>query len=172
MKYVCSIAMCLAGAYKDPATLGDMVPCMLLLKGKGPDSLIGKLNGIGGKYDLPETPIGAIKREFHEETGVEIEDKDRFRHFYNHRAISKSYMAGSIYEIHWYAIDLSREEYRACKTQPGEETLFAVEFPAMPGRGLNPFSPFPWPAPLAMDMHFLLPLAYQTLTGFLEQNLN
>lgn len=37
-----------------------------------PDWQRGKLNGVGGKVELDETPRAAIEREFEEETGVYI----------------------------------------------------------------------------------------------------
>lgn len=46
----------------------------LLRKKHGPESLIGRLNGIGGKIeeDKQETALAAMTREFKEEAGVEI----------------------------------------------------------------------------------------------------
>jgi 8-oxo-dGTP pyrophosphatase MutT (NUDIX family) len=45
----------------------------LIHKGRGPVALIGKWNVPGGKIDPDELPYDAMKREFKEETGVEIQ---------------------------------------------------------------------------------------------------
>lgn len=44
---------------------------LLLHKKKGPDYVVGKLNGVGGKIEGAEPIIKAMSREFSEETGVE-----------------------------------------------------------------------------------------------------
>jgi len=48
----------------------DRTQVALILKTRGPDILINKWNGIGGKIEPNETSQAAIKREFEEETGV------------------------------------------------------------------------------------------------------
>lgn len=40
----------------------------------------GKLNGVGGKLETGETPVGAMRREFWEESGVDVPE-DQWRHF-------------------------------------------------------------------------------------------
>jgi 8-oxo-dGTP diphosphatase len=47
----------------------DCQEVALILKNK-PDWQAGKLNGIGGKIELNETPLEAMQREFREETGL------------------------------------------------------------------------------------------------------
>lgn len=44
---------------------------LLIHKTRGPEYVIGKLNGVGGKIEGEETVISAMAREFGEETGVE-----------------------------------------------------------------------------------------------------
>lgn len=57
---------------------------VLIEKQSGPECVIGKWNGIGGKiesWELPhgdcdgETPLDAVCREFHEETGIHTPDE-------------------------------------------------------------------------------------------------
>lgn len=44
---------------------------LLIHKKRGPEYVIGKMNGIGGKIEGDESIISAMAREFGEETGVE-----------------------------------------------------------------------------------------------------
>lgn len=59
INYVCGFAI----SRKD-----DLV---LLIKKNRPDWQEGKLNGIGGHIEPNETPLGAMHREFREETGFQ-----------------------------------------------------------------------------------------------------
>ena len=47
-----------------------------LIKKERPDWQKGKLNGIGGKLESCESPVGAMVREFREETGAETKPQD------------------------------------------------------------------------------------------------
>lgn len=47
---------------------------VMVHKQSGPPCVIGKWNGVGGKIDPGETPIQAMRREFREETGVDLHD--------------------------------------------------------------------------------------------------
>ena len=50
---------------------------ILLVKKKfGPDFNIGKLNGLGGKLEKGESSVQCMRREFREEAGLDIEEKD------------------------------------------------------------------------------------------------
>lgn len=47
---------------------------VLLIRKRRPAWQAGKLNGIGGKIEPDETPLQAMRREFHEEAGLHIAD--------------------------------------------------------------------------------------------------
>lgn len=47
---------------------------LLIKKNRGPEYVVGKMNGIGGKIEHQETLLDGMIREFHEETSVLIED--------------------------------------------------------------------------------------------------
>jgi len=44
---------------------------LLIHKKRGPEYVVGKMNGVGGKIEGDESIISAMAREFGEETGVE-----------------------------------------------------------------------------------------------------
>ena len=49
---------------------------VVLVRKKRPDSLAGKLNGVGGQLGPGENPRTGVSREFFEATGVAIADQD------------------------------------------------------------------------------------------------
>ena len=49
---------------------------VLLIRKRRPAWQAGRLNGIGGKIEPGETPAGAMRREFREEAGMDV---DHFR---------------------------------------------------------------------------------------------
>lgn len=57
------------------STDGDEV---VLADKKRPAWQAGRLNGVGGRIEEGETPLEAMRREFLEETGLEVEDWDDF----------------------------------------------------------------------------------------------
>lgn len=69
--------------------------------------LDGRWNGIGGKMEIGESPVGAAMREFREETGVQLYQQDMV--FVEHQRFTEGlahgegrYCQGD--EIYWYAV--------------------------------------------------------------------
>ena len=60
-----------AGFMFNRVTGYDHVDKVALIRKNRPAWQAGKLNGIGGHIELNETPEGAMRREFFEETGVQ-----------------------------------------------------------------------------------------------------
>lgn len=56
----------------------DADPRVVLIKKTHPEWQAGKLNGVGGKMSMTESPLECIRREFKEEAGVDIKDWDHF----------------------------------------------------------------------------------------------
>ncbi|WCD44191.1 NUDIX domain-containing protein [Xylophilus phage Lumi] len=163
MKYVAVVAMVInPRRFSSTYTYIDM---LFLMKEKGPPGLVGKLNIPGGKIELGEAASGAARREFGEETGLVIpqDHKDRFRHFYRHRYRNQN-------SVDYYALALTDQEFSEIKTQPGEEKLCKT---SLIRRGDFNFEiNSGYDAAINHDLYFLIPMAYQTLTGVLEQNLD
>ena len=72
---------------------------VVLINKNRPDWQKGHKNGVGGKIEPNETPLDAMRREFVEETGVEIEDWEEFATIigpdyivYFHCAFSEKYL--------------------------------------------------------------------------------
>lgn len=57
---------------------------VLLIEKKRPEWQKGKFNGIGGRMEIGESPVGCLVREFREETGILL-DKDSWTQFHMQR---------------------------------------------------------------------------------------
>ena len=57
---------------------------VLLIEKQRPEWQKGKFNGIGGRMEVGESPVGCLVREFREETGVLL-DKDSWTQFHMQR---------------------------------------------------------------------------------------
>jgi 8-oxo-dGTP pyrophosphatase MutT (NUDIX family) len=64
--------------------------------------LLDKWNGIGGKAELWESPVGAAMREFREETGIAVAKDDMV--LVEHQRFD--ILLPSFHEIYWYATRL------------------------------------------------------------------
>ncbi|MCK5607684.1 NUDIX domain-containing protein [Candidatus Pacearchaeota archaeon] len=54
---------------------------VILIRKKRPKWQAGYLNGVGGRVEVGETPLHAMRREFREETGIDIETWQRAMQF-------------------------------------------------------------------------------------------
>lgn len=68
----------------------DGLRVTLILKNR-PDWQAGFYNALGGKVEFGELPADAMKREFIEEAGVDIDWEYRFR------------LSGPDYTVHWFS---------------------------------------------------------------------
>ena len=73
-------------------------------KGKLPH-LDGRWNGIGGKIEIGESPVGAVMRELREETGIVVEKNDMV--MIEHQRFD--ILTPSAHEIYWYAARVSNK---------------------------------------------------------------
>lgn len=83
---------------------------LLILKNR-PDWQKGRWNGIGGRIEDGETPLGAMRREFTEETGLIVNDWNKFAVLTDARgwAISFFWAIGDV----WAAQQVTDEVPRA-----------------------------------------------------------
>ena len=90
---------------------------VVLIRKNQPAWQRGKLNGVGGKIESGETPARAMRREFQEETGVDIVDWARF-----------SKLTGSGFELHCFYAIATAEDFASVKSMTDEPVLiFDVE---------------------------------------------
>jgi 8-oxo-dGTP diphosphatase len=76
---------------------------VVLIKKEKPAWQAGKLNAVGGKVELGETPVIAMSREFEEEAGLKIDDWKSF-----------CTLSGEGYVVHFfYSVS---DDFKASKT--------------------------------------------------------
>jgi 8-oxo-dGTP diphosphatase len=90
----------------------DLRMVALIHKNRGPTPVIGKLNGIGGKLELDESPVQCQRREFLEETGVDITE-ERWKHTVTLRKPE--------WMIFFFRTDLTPEEATALRSMTDEK---------------------------------------------------
>ena len=84
--------------------------------------LNGKWNGIGGKMEIGESPVGAAMREFTEETGITVAKDEMV--FVEHQRFINGILGGTRCvgdEIYWYAIMLPWNTYLPSHNDVREE---------------------------------------------------
>lgn len=80
---------------------------VVLIKKLKPEWQKGKLNGVGGKIEENETPLEAMRREFKEETGGEIEEWREFLQLSGHSFIIHTFVA---FSLHAYTVKTMEKE--------------------------------------------------------------
>lgn len=110
----------------------------LIAKLRGPEFLVGKLNGIGGKIEPGETAFDAMVREFNEEAGVVI---PTWRHFctLNVRSCGRVFM---------YEATATPTQARAVHSVE-EEQITWIDVRKMPYYNIVPN--LRWLVPMALD---------------------
>lgn len=115
---------------------------LLILKTKGPASVVGKLNGIGGKLEVGESIFECQRREFLEEAGVDI-DPRRWKwavHLYGEMMT---------WEVHFFTAVLTDEEFAQARTMETEVV------------GRYKVADL-WDIPVVPNLRWLIPLSLDT----------
>jgi 8-oxo-dGTP diphosphatase len=94
-----------------------------------------RLNGVGGKVEPGETPYEAMKREFREETGVELDGWDHFGD-----------MQGAGWTVALFRLSTQMVEAVESKTDEKIKVVDICEIPDLPV-----LSNLRWMVPLALD---------------------
>ena len=116
---------------------------VVLIRKNRPAAQVGKLNGVGGKVEQDETPLAAMSREFHEETGVETTGWKLFA-VYNGGDLA---VPGSLFEIYMYWII---GDVKQPKTITDEE-VHIVDIESLSGR-LDKMSNLSWLVQMALGL--------------------
>lgn len=80
---------------------GAYLSKVMLIRKNRPDWMKGKLNGIGGHIEAGEEPLAAMRREFKEETGITIENWEKFALLVGNEETDPWY-------CHWYTTKLGK----------------------------------------------------------------
>ena len=98
----------------------------LLQKLKGPDYMIGKWTGVGGKVEENEIPHNAMTREFIEEAGVVYENWDLFLTLYSQDRDAVVHFFRAFSSFHLNQVKTQEEEQVevfALRNIPGKSDL-------------------------------------------------
>ena len=109
---------------------------VLLIHKKKPAWQAGKLNAIGGKIEEREIPINAMRREFREETGLDMRSWRKFCTLTHHM---------DAWRVHFFCA-FSERLYEARKME--EELPVIVNLPQLPTCIIHNIS---WLIPMALD---------------------
>ncbi len=108
---------------------------IVLIRKQRPDWQKFKLNGIGGRIEQGETPIDAMKREFMEEAGLEIDNWHNF-----------SKMEGEEWVVYMYVS--SSDEYTKAYSKTDEEVEIHYVFDIA---NLDVIPNLKWLIPMSID---------------------
>ena len=107
-----------------------------LLRKNRPEWQAGKINGIGGRIELEETPIEAMVREFDEEAGLTIND---WRHFLT--------LEGDTWIVYMFTATSKDYNLAFSKTDEMVEIHYVFDVPS-----LDVISNLKWLIPMATDI--------------------
>jgi 8-oxo-dGTP diphosphatase len=120
---------------------------VVLIKKIKPEWQKGKLNGVGGKIEEGESPVVAMRREFKEETGVEIEEWREFLQLSGHGYCIHTFVA---FSLHVYTVkSMEKEKVKVYKVN-------RLDFNKTIGN-------LRWIIPLAIDKDLLYSIARETV---------
>lgn len=114
---------------------------VVLIEKKRPAWQAGKLNGVGGKIELGESPIQAMVREFHEEIGF-LTIKDDWIPF-GILKDDRSY----IVHLFWSVKSLERMSWES----PTDEPVWIVSVEKLIARKFATINNLPWLVSIALD---------------------
>lgn len=94
----------------------DIRTKVLLIRKDHPTWMRGKLNGVGGSIEHGESALDAMKREFLEETGINIRNWNHFA------SLSGSNEKGEPWIVYWYVAAITSSKYHPPQVQTGENS--------------------------------------------------
>lgn len=114
---------------------------MILIRKNRPDWQAGLLNGVGGKVEEDEFALDAMRREFREETGVDVEDWEPYGMLTDemHR-----------FEVTYFRAFGSHADLDRCKTMTDEQVL---NLPVSATITLPVVHNLSWLVPMALDLN-------------------
>ncbi len=126
---------------------------LLVDKKRGPESVRGKLNGIGGKVEPGESYLAAQRREYLEETGLDIEE-DRWAH--------KVTLNGPDWKVAFFTADLTEKEFNSFRTTT-DEPIGSYHTSRLASLNVTPN--LRWLVPLCFDPDLQFPIVIEDLKG-------
>lgn len=111
-----------------------------LIKKNKPEWQFGRFNGIGGKLEAGETGLQAMRREFHEEAGLQIADWTSFCHVTGPH--------GDLFDIECFWATGPVEDVQTMEAEPVGHFLVAAVLQGL----LNTIGNIPWLLAMAQAM--------------------
>ena len=117
---------------------------ILLIKKNKPEWQLGKLNAIGGKIEIGESPIHAMRREIKEEAGLEIED-------WTHKITLKN----TDWIVYFFSTKINTSDLLQCSKEIDEGQISSYVTDDIPHNVLYNLK---WMIPLCKDDEIKFPL--------------